>query len=400
MRRFLTSARAMLPRLFPFLLPLGLVAQEQACLPYDKSVNPASAAVELTVTEPTGITLETIRLTGDINVRWQFDIVAGNQATLTGAESLGAPTPINHVFDIDDCRLPPGDYVLLLRRTAGSSYFVSGNWRGGGTGNGLSAYARTMWSNTNFEGPGAPAGVGPCLRYSLGALPCDLALDSRSLAGDALSGGIEVTTATGTTIVTGATTQQWPAGTAVTLTAPLEVSGAVFANWEVDGVDLAPGEQRLDLTLFRDRQVVAEYRTLHLLTVQATQDGTSIQSAVSASPADRNGLTGGTATFALDYEWGTAVTLTAPELFANRGMFRRWLVDDVAQPLWANELTVTIDDDRTVVAEYTGVECFEWDMGPGLGMTDNSLSVGHALGFDFPLPGGGTTDTIDIDSNG
>ncbi|MCP4967667.1 MAG: hypothetical protein GY926_20840, partial [bacterium] len=31
---------------------------------------------------------------------------------------------------------------------------------------------------------------------------------------------------------------------------------------------------------------------------------------------------------------------------------------------------------------------------------DESLSTGHALGFDFPLPNGGTTNTIDICSNG
>ncbi len=44
--------------------------------------------------------------------------------------------------------------------------------------------------------------------------------------------------------------------------------------------------------------------------------------------------------------------------------------------------------------------CFHTGYANGLGLSDDQLSRNHALGFSFPLAGGGTTTAIDIDSNG
>src|SRR5690606_9598495 len=44
--------------------------------------------------------------------------------------------------------------------------------------------------------------------------------------------------------------------------------------------------------------------------------------------------------------------------------------------------------------------CFESNIGTNLGLTDDSVSLPQALGFSFPIPGGGTTTQTEISSNG
>ncbi|MDA0932559.1 MAG: S8 family serine peptidase [Planctomycetota bacterium] len=44
--------------------------------------------------------------------------------------------------------------------------------------------------------------------------------------------------------------------------------------------------------------------------------------------------------------------------------------------------------------------CYDPNVGANLGLGDDTISRGNQLGFAFPLPSGGTTSAIDIDSNG
>lgn len=44
--------------------------------------------------------------------------------------------------------------------------------------------------------------------------------------------------------------------------------------------------------------------------------------------------------------------------------------------------------------------CFQSTFGANLALTDDSVAVGLPLGFNFPLPGGGTTPSISVSSNG
>ncbi|MFN9948367.1 MAG: hypothetical protein ACK56S_16135, partial [Planctomycetota bacterium] len=44
--------------------------------------------------------------------------------------------------------------------------------------------------------------------------------------------------------------------------------------------------------------------------------------------------------------------------------------------------------------------CFQTNFGANLALTDDSVAVGLPLGFNFPKPGGGTTPSISVSSNG
>ena len=44
--------------------------------------------------------------------------------------------------------------------------------------------------------------------------------------------------------------------------------------------------------------------------------------------------------------------------------------------------------------------CYQPSLGSNLALTDDSVAIGLPLGFAFPMPGGGTTSSISVSSNG
>lgn len=67
-------------------------------------------------------------------------------------------------------------------------------------------------------------------------------------------------------------------------------------------------------------------------------------------------------------------------------------------PLTALALSASLLLPTAVVAQ--GATCWDNNIGQDLGLIDDSLATGLVLPFNFPLPGGGTTNSIDVCSNG
>ncbi|MCP4963895.1 MAG: hypothetical protein GY926_01525, partial [bacterium] len=194
-------------------------------------------------------------------------------------------------------------------------------------------------------------------------------------------------------------------GQLVTLTAPNTLSNpaAPFHHWVIDGVAQTTGVSRIQVRVNSSIDAEAHYGSLSTVTVRTNRDGVSFSSPITASPADFHGSSGGFAPYTLDYWDGSSFTLTAPiklSKLGKLGAFQSWTIDGVPYSATSPSLDLQAGKVGVVVAEYATATCYEPSLGTALGMGDESLSTGHALGFDFPLPNGGTTNTIDICSNG
>ena len=99
------------------------------------------------------------------------------------------------------------------------------------------------------------------------------------------------------------------AGTSVSMTAPTSSGSNAFVSWS--GCTSSTGAT-CTVIMSANTTVTANYVTpvLYTLTVNSTSPSTGV--IVNATPADNTGKTNGTTGFALNYNAGTSVTLTAP----------------------------------------------------------------------------------------
>jgi 6-phosphogluconolactonase len=136
-------------------------------------------------------------------------------------------------------------------------------------------------------------------------------------------------------------------GTMVTLSAPPAAGANNFSSW--NGCDTATGVT-CTVTITTDRTVTANYVpptvVTHTLTVASANPASG--AAVTVSPADNSGQSSGTTKFALSYNSGVMVTLTAA-LTASGNNFSNWTGCDTAT---ASTCMVTMNSDHTVSANY------------------------------------------------
>jgi Right handed beta helix region len=124
--------------------------------------------------------------------------------------------------------------------------------------------------------------------------------------------------------------------------------------------------------------------TTYVLTVASTGPASGV--AITASPADVNGATGGTTGFTLTYDAGTTVTLTAPGTAANNN-FSTWTGCGSAS---TTTCTVTMAGNETATATYTAAKTYYVsatgsDSADGLSTSTAFLTIQHAA--DLTAPG-------------
>lgn len=135
------------------------------------------------------------------------------------------------------------------------------------------------------------------------------------------------------------------AGASVTLTAPATAGINNFVSWS--GC-LSSSGVTCNVAVNANTTVTANYAApaAYTLTVNSTNSGSGV--AVAAAPADNNGKSGGTTSFALNYYTGTSVTLTAPAS-ASGNAFVSW--SGCTSSSGAN-CTVAMNANATVTANY------------------------------------------------
>jgi hypothetical protein len=177
-------------------------------------------------------------------------------------------------------------------------------------------------------------------------------------------------------------TRYFYSGTTVTVTAPATWGGNVFSSWT--GCPSASGPV-CTAAINGNTTVTANYvgvaESLTVISVN-TPGGLS----VAASPADKNGATGGTTPFTLTYNLGSTITLTAP---ANSGTsaFLSWSGCTSASGVGCS---VTLSGAETITANYAL---------PQYTLTVNSshLSTGAPIGIsqaDLNGNAGGTASFV------
>ena len=135
------------------------------------------------------------------------------------------------------------------------------------------------------------------------------------------------------------------AGTAVTLTAPVTSGIDNFASWS--GCTSSSG-MTCTVTVAANTTVTANYAVpaTYTLTVNSTNPTSGVT--IGASPADNNGKTNGTTSFALSYYAGSTVTLTAPAT-AGTNNFVSWSGCLSSSGVTCN---VVVNANATVTANY------------------------------------------------
>jgi len=129
--------------------------------------------------------------------------------------------------------------------------------------------------------------------------------------------------------------------------------------------------------------------TKYVLTVASTGPASGV--AITASPADLNGSTGGTTGFTLTYDAGTTVTLTAPASAASNN-FSSWSGCTSAS---TTSCTVTMSADETATAGYAlpkiyYVSAKGSDSNDGLSTSTPFLTIQHAANLTEP------GDTVEV----
>ncbi len=147
-----------------------------------------------------------------------------------------------------------------------------------------------------------------------------------------------------------------------------------------------------------DDRWTATYEQVRTLTIDTSANVSGLRIDVSPGDFDGNGG-GGLAPLTRRFLETEEVTLTAPSA-ADLRRFSHWTVDGVARAADQRTLTLTVSGDHTLVAHYLEPLCYEPDLGTALGMGDESIGTGLALGFDFPLLDGSTTGAVSVCSNG
>jgi hypothetical protein len=123
--------------------------------------------------------------------------------------------------------------------------------------------------------------------------------------------------------------------------------------------------------------------TTYVLTVASTGPASGV--AITASPADINGSTGGKTGFTLTYDAGTTVTLTAPGAAASNN-FSSWTGCGIAS---TTTCTVTMVGNETATAAYTAPKTYYVsgtgsDSNDGLSQQTAFLTIQHAANLTEP----------------
>ena len=206
-------------------------------------------------------------------------------------------------------------------------------------------------------------------------------------------------------------TRSFAGGTRVVLAAPAEFDQRPFDRWIVNGRPRAQGQFVIDLEISGPTIATAHYSATPgmpaTLTVDSTPTaGVLIRLASESEPADQ---TSNETPFQLVATVGQTVAVVAPRR-TERLVFLRWVVNGVARPDDQAEMTLAVDGDARLFAEYaflgdmngddllneSDVEAFI------IALSDAELYARHFPGLD-PLRRGdtnddGSLDNFDIDS--
>jgi hypothetical protein len=141
----------------------------------------------------------------------------------------------------------------------------------------------------------------------------------------------------------------YDSGTSVTLTAPATAGGNTFSSWT--GCTSTSGDN-CTVTVSANTTVTANYTTptgtAYTLTVASTNPTSGV--AIAANPADNNSVSSGNSQFALTYNSGASVTLTAPATASNGNTFSSWTG---CASTSGDSCTVTVSANATVTANYS-----------------------------------------------
>ena len=145
--------------------------------------------------------------------------------------------------------------------------------------------------------------------------------------------------------------REYNKNTAVTLTAPLVAPGGrLFKKWEIDDDSQPKGQNVIMLVMNTDHKVEAKYMSA---TVELEIDSEDPDSGVDITvlTPDLLGRTSGTTKFTREYNRYSSATLLAPPVAGGR-VFKHWEVDGDNQPNGQRLITVFLDEDIDVEAEY------------------------------------------------
>ncbi|MCA8951962.1 MAG: hypothetical protein KDE27_20805, partial [Planctomycetes bacterium] len=366
----------------------------------------------ITVTNPNGIVLNAIDIAQAVpgtGNQIEFYLregaaTAANRTSTAGwvlhsSVHVSSATTVGafDIVNIDDVWLAPGTHGIAITRTCCFQSYETGltthsnadvTFTGvGSTANHFSTWPddQTICCRLNyFRGEERTVATTPFVNGSpsleyLSASPADI---------DGKTGG------------TGGFLHRYYDHTAVTLNAP-PASGSYFLQrWEVNGVAQTIGDASPTVVADQDLVANAYYEREKTVRVDATLDGTVITPTIAIAPDDLYGNSSTTAPGSFAALRDQTIALTADAEIDQRYVFRRWLQDGVALPSQRGTLTTTVPDDTDIVAEYMDAPCYDTDLGAPLGAGDETLAIGIDLGFEFALPDGTTTSSIDICSNG
>ncbi|HEX5052205.1 MAG TPA: hypothetical protein VFZ65_10565 [Planctomycetota bacterium] len=366
----------------------------------------------VSVTNPQGITIHEIdlrsQLTGTIDCSLylrQGAALPEHRFSTSGWTLHDTATSTNgtgtvKVFAYDALYLAPGTYGIALIRSGGFQFYADSLQT---TSNGDLAMTGVGCTQGSFSGAGLARTFVGTIHYSIGPI--------RTVTGAATADGSQslvnlsaTADLNGQTGGLGGFVNHYINGASVTVSAPASTtvgSGTVWLHhWAIDGVAGALGEQTQTFVADASRNAEAIFESPRTVTVAATVDGVPAMPTIAASPSDLLGNAVVTAPGSFAFLRTEPFELTAPPDIDGRGVFERWTINGVPQPDYETSIALALNSNVTAIAEYARASCFDADLGTALGMGDDTLSNGHALGFDFPLPGGGVTNTIDICSNG
>ena len=364
----------------------------------------------LSVTNPQGILVRRIYLQTVSGVPSDCSLYLRNGAALpqhrtsssgwTLHDSLTVPAN-QHWFDFQDLYLPPGTHGIALVRSDTQQAFANGlpsvtNADLSITGVGATSQPFTAPATDITAVCGIEYSVGPVRTVTAGARvngtwTFDVLTATPDLSGNTGGiGGFQLYYANGTQVTVHAQPTSTIFGT------------NYFHHWEVDGVAGPLRANDYTFVADADRDCAAIFESPRLLDVSATLDGAPVAATIAAAPNDLLGNASVATPGSLAFLRDEPFVLSAPIELDGDGVLRRFTVDGIEQPSFRNTLSTSVAANAAVVAEYESAPCFDSDFGTPLGLGDDALAPGLALGFDFPLPGasGATTDAIDVCSNG
>jgi len=292
---------------------------------------------------------------------------------------------------------PPTTYVLTVSSTnpaSGVAIGVSPADNNGAT-NGTTSFTRTYNSGTTVTLT-APATSGGnsfsswtgCTRSS--GATCTVAMNASTTVtanyttsvptayvltvnstnpASGLAIGVSPADNNGATNGTTSFTRTYNSGATVTLTAPATSGSNTFTSWT--GCTSSSGAT-CTVAMNAGTTVTANYAVpvTYVLTVGSTNPVSGV--AITVSPADNNGATNGSTSFARTYNSGTTVTLTAPAT-SGSNTFSSWSGCTTASTVTC---TVTMSANTTVTANYATIYT----------LTVNSTNPASGVTIDYNNP--------------